>query len=97
MQYPHTPSKQNALDMDTDIKTTTLLKANSFITAVVLDILHPYAGGLGTADTPGTAANRAGPGREDLITTGTAASHSAKANNHTEAQVEALLTHATST
>ena len=98
MQYPHTPPKQNASDADTDIqRTTALIQANSVITAVVLDISHTYARGLGTADTPGKTANRAGPGREDPIATGKLASCPAKADNHVEAQVKALLTHATST
>ena len=40
-----------------------------------------------------TAADRAGPSRDDQLATDTAASCPAKANNHAEAQVKALLTH----
>ena len=44
-----------------------------------LVILHPYARGLETADTPGTSTNREGPRREDPIATGAAVSHAIKA------------------
>ena len=50
-----------------------------------------------TADTPRTVTIRAGPSREYPVATDTAANHAAEADNHAEAQVEALLTHAIST
>ena len=98
MQCPYNPAKLNVQDVDTDIqRTMVLLQENIVITAAVLDILHPYVRSLGTADTSRTATNRAVPSREDPITTGATASCPTEADKDTETQVEALLTHATST
>ena len=47
------PNKILQMWIQTSKEQLPCFQANSVITTAVLDILHPYARGLGTADTPG--------------------------------------------
>ena len=90
MQYPHTLAKKCS-------RCGYRHPRNSVITASGIGHFTSLCNRPRTADTPWTATDRAGPSREYPIAAGTAAIHPAEANNHTEAQVKVLLTHATST